>query len=101
MYIYFQSLGYTRYLSSLMCGIFVTAHQTKFVLPFILAEVGALTEVNRAVTACSVNETMTALQHPALKLSSLCCQDALHYYQLLKVRNNSTVKYSKHFQNDD
>lgn len=92
MYIYIQFLEFTSYLSSLICGIFVTAHQTNFVLPFVLAEVGALTEVNRAVTACSVNETMTALQHPALKLSSLCCQDALHYYQLLKVRNKQYCK---------
>ncbi|KAK3863384.1 hypothetical protein Pcinc_030834 [Petrolisthes cinctipes] len=48
-------------------------------------KVGAVTDVNRAVSACNVNETMTALQHPALKLSSLCSQDALHYFQLLKV----------------
>lgn len=84
-----------------MCGIFVTANLTKIIMSFILAEVGALTEVNRAVSACSVGETMSALQHPALKLSSLCCQDALHYYQLLKVRNKCTLRYLQHFQNAD
>lgn len=46
---------------------------------------GALTGVNEAVIAGGVQDTMIALQHPALQLPSLSPTDSLHYYQLLKV----------------
>lgn len=48
-------------------------------------KVGALTGVNEAVIAGGVQDTMIALQHPALQLPSLSPTDSLHYYQLLKL----------------
>nr|XP_053647814.1 ras GTPase-activating-like protein IQGAP1 [Cherax quadricarinatus] len=53
------------------------------------SKIGALTAVNASVIKGNVAETMSALGHPALQLSSLHAKDSLHYYQLLKLLRNA------------